>query len=286
MFRSIRFRLALSYTVLVALTFLLISWAIYEYISTSLSTELDQSIMKELDWVNSRYQKRLSRAEAARVTREDFFEHSSFFPFKEYVEVWDGSDSIFYRSLNLAGDTLAHFATIPPMDGRTLETVTWFRNHVIRLAASKTSTATTLVAMPTESVTEPVQQLLRILLWLGPVVIVVGILMGAYLAKKSFSKINQVVETAKRITADRLHDRIPEHNAKDEIGKIISTFNEMISRLDISFEQVRQFSGDASHELRTPLSVMRSQLETALYAATAPNELRSIAANCLDETIR
>ncbi|MBI4549000.1 MAG: ATP-binding protein, partial [Ignavibacteriae bacterium] len=98
--------------------------------------------------------------------------------------------------------------------------------------------------------------------------------------------INQVIETAKSITADRLHDRILEHHAKDEIGKIISTFNEMISRLDISFQQMKQFSADASHELRTPLTVMRSQLETAMNSRTSVAEMKKIVANCLDETIR
>jgi heavy metal sensor kinase len=286
MFRSIRVRLALSYTLLVAITFLLIAWAIYEYINSSLATALDQSIVKEMDWVKARYEKRLARSDPAQITREDFFEHASFFPLKEYVEVWDASDSIFYRSPNLEQDTLAHFATIPKKNEGTFETVTFFRNHEIRLAVQKTPYATVLVAMPTESITKPVRQLLRILLWLGPIVIVVAIGAGSYLAKKSFSKINQVIETANMITADRLHDRIPEHNAKDEVGKIISTFNEMISRLDVSFQQVKQFSADASHELRTPLSVMRTQLETALNANVSLDDLKTIAANCLDETMR
>jgi signal transduction histidine kinase len=95
-----------------------------------------------------------------------------------------------------------------------------------------------------------------------------------------------VIEAANRITADRLHDRIPEHDSNDEIGRIITTLNKMISRLDVSFQQVRQFSADASHELRTPLAVLRSQLESALISDCTPHELKTIAASCLDETIR
>lgn len=286
MFRSIRFRLALSYTVLVAITFLLISWAIYQYISTSLATALDQSISKELDWVNARLEKRLPRSEPPHVTREELFEHASYFPMKEYVEVWDKSETIFYRSPNLGQDTLAHHASIPDENEDTLATVTTFRDHDIRLLVRRTPDAIILVAMPTESVIEPVRELVRAFQWLGPVVIIIAIAMGSFLAKRSFSKINEVVETAKIITADRLHDRIPAHNAKDEIGKIVTTFNEMISRLDFSFRQMKQFSADASHELRTPLSVMRTQLETGLDAKASLSELKSIAANCLDEAIR
>ena len=286
MFRSIRFRLALSYTALVALTFLLISWAIYQYISTSLAAALDQSIYKELDWTQARYEKRLARSEPAELTRGEFFEHAAYFPMKEYVEVWDGSDNIFYRSPNLNDDTLAHHATIPPEHADTLETVTTFRDHDIRMLVRHMHDATILIAMPTESVIEPLRELVRAFQWLGPAVVILAIAMGSFLAKRSFAKINQVVEKAKIITADRLHDRLPPHKAKDEIGRIVTTFNEMISRLDFSFSQMKQFSADASHELRTPLSVMRTQLETALDPKTGLGEVRGIAANCLDEAIR
>lgn len=286
MFRSIRFRLALSYTVLVAITFALISLAIYKYISATLATALDQSMQKEMDWTTARYEKARARSEAPQQTREDLFEHASYFPMKEYVELWDTSETIFYRSPNLNLDTLVKHATIPSEDHDTIVTATTFREYDIRLASRRLNGVTILIAMPTESVTEPLRQLLRAFRWLGPIVVLLAIAIGSFLAKRSFSKINQVVEAAKIITADRLHDRLPPHPAKDEIGSIVTTFNEMISRLDFSFRQMKQFSADASHELRTPLAVMRTQLETALTAEASDAELKSIAANCLDETMR
>jgi len=286
MFRSIRFRLALWYTTVIALTFVFVSLAVYEYVSRTLSHMLDQSITNEVRWIVARLEKREERFESEQIVKEDVFEHAAFYPIKEYIEIWDASGKLYFHSPNLGSDTLALLRHIPLDQELTLTTVTNFRYHDIRLAIQKTPVATVLVAMPVESITTSLNELLRIFLWLGPVVVLVGIFVGSYLAKKSFSKINQVIETAKSITADRLHDRIPEHHAKDEIGKIISTFNEMISRLDISFQQMKQFSADASHELRTPLTVMRSQLETALNSRTSVTELKKIVANCLDETIR
>ena len=285
MFRSIRFRLAVWYTAVITLTFVCFSFIIYEYLYRTLSASLDQSVANEVKWVVSRLEKQVSRREPDNVVQDDIFEHAAFYPLKEYIEVWNSSGTVFYRSPNLSDDTLAHYVTLSEDRYGIIGTITSFRNHDIRLAMQKTPAVTVFLAMPTESATAPVSYLLRVFVWLGPLLVVVAIGGGTYLAKKSLANVNQVIETAKRITADRLNERIPEHKVPDEIGKLISTFNDMISRLDFSFEQMKQFSADASHELRTPLSVMRTQLETALGSNVTLSQLKKIVANCLDETI-
>lgn len=287
MFRSIRFRIALWYTILVALTFVLVAWVIYEYVNRTLTHSLDQSIINEVKWVSARMEKRLTRIESDDMIREDIFEHAAFFPLKEYIEIWDANGRIFYHSPNLGvEDTLKHHLELTGSWNSALATTSTFRKHEIRIAVERTPNAIVYLGMPTESITTAVNQLLRIFAWLFPVIILSAVVIGSYLARKSFSKVNRVVDTAKRITADRLYDRIPEHDTNDEIGEIISTFNAMISRLDVSFSQMRQFSADASHELRTPLTVIRSQLETALNSKISPAELKKIIANCLDESLR
>ncbi len=145
---------------------------------------------------------------------------------------------------------------------------------------------TIYIVLLQESAVNPYHQFVRILLWISFSFAVIALVLIIYLARKLHDQFHQVIEAANNITIDRLHERIPEHDARDEVGRIITTFNVMISRLEISFQQVKQFSADASHELRTPLSVMRTQLETALNAKASVGELRSIVANCLDETIR
>lgn len=287
MVRSIRFRLALWYTVLVALTFIVVSAIVSAYLNRTLSSALDQSLVNESRWITSRLEKRTAHMESDEKIRGEIFEHAAFHPVKEYIEVRDAEGNIFYRSPNLGdGDTLAHHLRLARGQNSVMTSVQSFRKHDIRMIIERTSLGTVYLAMPTESITAAGDQLVRIFAWMFPAVVLAAVIIGNYLARKSFSKISQVVETAKRITADRLHDRIPEHDTKDEIGEIISTFNAMISRLDISFGQMRQFSADASHELRTPLTVIRSQLETALNSKISQTELKKIIANCLDESMR
>jgi signal transduction histidine kinase len=60
----------------------------------------------------------------------------------------------------------------------------------------------------------------------------------------------------------------------------------MISRLDSSFERIRQFTADASHELRTPLTILTGELELALRTAKSPDEYQDIISSALQEVLR
>ncbi len=285
MLRSVRSRLTLWFTVVFAVSFLLVSVLIYEYISTILSDSLNQALTRETMWLAARMERSTERNEPRSEVQDEIFEHAAFYPEKEYIEIWDDSGKIFYHSMNLGKvDTL--LSHIPPSNTSRIVTVPNFHDQEIRIATAKNAVATVYLAMPTDSITSPVSHLMRIFVWILPVVIVVALAAGTFFAKKSFSKINEVVKAAQHITADRLDNRIPPHHTDDEIGRVISTFNEMISRLDVSFAQMKQFSADASHELRTPLTVMRSQLETALHSGASLGEIRELVANCLDEALR
>lgn len=285
MLRSIRFRLTLWYTAIVLSTFIFAAWGVIGYVTSTLSNGLDQSITSETRWSAARYEKFLRGRENVGEVREQIFDHVAYYPIKEFVEIWDSTGAIFYQTPNLEGDTLRNYVLASLEQSGPLRTITDFRGFEIRMSEQKMLGGVVLIAMPMENITLPLDHLFRILLWLGPLVVLISVVGGMTLAKKSFSKVNQLIETAKRITADRLNDRIPEHDVPDEIGRLTSTFNQMIARLDQSFQRVRQFTSDASHELRTPLSVMRSQLESALDSRVNAGDLRKIAAHCLDQTM-
>jgi signal transduction histidine kinase len=87
-------------------------------------------------------------------------------------------------------------------------------------------------------------------------------LVGAYLlARASLSPVNAVVEAARGITDEDLSKRLPVSRRKDEIGRLATTVNSLLARLEAAFvrrdealERQRRFVADASHELRTPLT--------------------------------
>ena len=87
---------------------------------------------------------------------------------------------------------------------------------------------------------------------------------GYLLARKSLAPINEMSKKAKEITAQNLHERLPVENEEDELGRLATTFNSLLSRLDSAFEQQKRFMADASHELRTPVAIVRGEADVSL----------------------
>jgi len=86
---------------------------------------------------------------------------------------------------------------------------------------------------------------------------------GWLLARRSLSPLAAMAAATERITANNLGERLPV-GSSDELGRLASRFNDLLSRLSASFSQQRQFMADASHELRTPLSVVRTAAQVTL----------------------
>lgn len=97
-----------------------------------------------------------------------------------------------------------------------------------------------------------------------PLVLLLAGFGGYFLAKKSLSPINEMSRKAEEITAKNLHERLPVKNENDELGILAGKFNELLARLDESFERQRRFMADASHELRTPVVIVRGEADVTL----------------------
>ncbi len=109
---------------------------------------------------------------------------------------------------------------------------------------------------------EAIQQTLERLqlsLLLGiPFLTLLAALGGYFLAGRALAPVDAITRTARRISAEDLSARLHLPDNGDEVGRLASTFDDMLARLDDSFRRERQFTSDASHELRTPLAAMQT----------------------------
>jgi heavy metal sensor kinase len=119
-----------------------------------------------------------------------------------------------------------------------------------------------------------------------PLVVVLAGVGGYVLARRALTPIDHLASEARRITADRLHERLSVPNQHDEIGRLAAVINDTFARLESSFEQLRRFTADASHELRTPLSVIRGIGEVGLGETRTPAEYKEAMGSMLEEVDR
>jgi len=109
---------------------------------------------------------------------------------------------------------------------------------------------------------------------------------GWIVAGRALRPLKTIAETAERITARGLDQRIPDSGDSPEASRVVQVLNQMMDRLEASFRQATRFSADASHELKTPLTVMQGELENALQAAAPGSPEQQLFTNLLEETQR
>jgi signal transduction histidine kinase len=119
-----------------------------------------------------------------------------------------------------------------------------------------------------------------------PLAIVLASLGGYFIAGRSLAPMGAIVKQARRITSESLEQRLPNENPHDELGQLVTIFNETLERLENSCTELKRFTSDASHELRTPLTALRAVGEVALRDRSQAEALRETVASMLEEAER
>jgi heavy metal sensor kinase len=124
------------------------------------------------------------------------------------------------------------------------------------------------------------------LLLLTPVMILLASLGGHWMSRKALQPVALLAGEARRINDRNLDIRLPVPTVQDEISDLSRTLNQMLERIDKAFASVRAFTGNASHELRTPISLLRTEIEVALFRPREEVEYRATLTRLHEETIR
>ncbi len=124
----------------------------------------------------------------------------------------------------------------------------------------------------------PTQQLVRALLQTmvaaGGLGVLASALVGGWVARRGLAPLALIAHEAERVTADRLGERLPAHDAPAEVRGLVHAINRMLLRLRESFTSLEQFSADLAHELRTPISNLMLQTQVTLSRPRNAEEYR------------
>jgi signal transduction histidine kinase len=146
------------------------------------------------------------------------------------------------------------------------------REAVLAVPVAAGQAGTVRVIQSLDEIQATLSQLRLLLLVGNPLLILFAGAGGYFLAGRALQPIDRIVQTAHQISAEDLSARLTSPSSQDEVGRLTDTLNEMLARLEESFQRERRFIVDASHELRTPVTAIQTVLSTTLAKERSKGE--------------
>ena len=291
--RSIRARLTLWYTSLLTLSFLLLGGAGYLLLSYTLSQEADAALRGVAQTLAEREGGRAESLIPGEID-EIFRQFFGFSPLDQYFERFappdrlrpgapppgGGKIPLTQEAIKNASRGLPTFETMKGLSPYPVRVLTW---PVVR--GGRVS-GLIQVGISRENLEKTRGGFLLIMAGMLPVALLLAGGGGWVLARKALKPVDRMTETARRISAEHLDRQVQGSGAGDELDRLARTLNEMLGRLNLAFQEIRQFSADASHELQTPLTVLKGEIEVGLRSPRKPEEYQAILRSALEETDR
>ncbi len=306
MLDSVRVRLTVWYTLALALVLILLAILSYVLYARNSSRRTDSSLVELADAFATTFRVELKDQDgpdpAKEAARAAILEHR----FRDTVfVVLDSTGNVVLSTLDLpaAGSSLeritpAIFASQSFRDlaansnssQRAMRTMRaaqdFFRGYAKRVeVADETYTLVVLQSLHPQH--EMLEDIRNTFLWAIPIALLVASIGGYVLARKSLEPVAAMAAQARGMGAANLHVRLAVLNPRDELGQLAVTFNQLLERLEESFERQKRFMADASHELRTPVAILYGEAEVTLSRADrSPEEYRETLGILKDESQR
>ncbi len=287
-FTTLRAKLVVWYTLVLAITFIAFSSILYFFLHRALHDSVDKKLTTIAEITADSTTRDVEDSEKWNEYLEDFF---GFKPATKHIQIFDKSGNVKYGAkgertvkIPVTAETIKN-AKKGEITFETIEGLDEYPIRVINYPVIKDDRLINFVQVGTslEYVQDTLMKLLIIFLFTVPTILIFSSIGGYFLAKAALRPVDEITSLARSIGAKDLSQRIRVRNPKDELGRLAETFNEMLERLSKSFDQTKQFSADASHELRTPLTILKGESEWALRSARNAKEYKATLTSNLEE---
>lgn len=124
------------------------------------------------------------------------------------------------------------------------------------------------------------------LFWSNIFIIIISLALGWLTTRTGLKPLRDMSRLVDDISINNLHKRLQTENSPQEISGAMQRFNEMLERLEASFNKLKEFSSDIAHELRTPISNLMVQTQFALSRSREAENYREILYSNLEELDR
>jgi heavy metal sensor kinase len=285
----IRTRLTLRYVAVFALVLALYIAGACVLQYRQLSAQLYRSEIQDLETVEGLL---YVAPDGRLLLRDDYFSHpQSRLLLDRLMEVVDSGGNVLFRNKRLHGVSLGgpplprewslgYFArSLKLADGRHVLCI----SHIHLLGGKPLLLR---VAYSTDPLRALLFEFLTLLLLAMPLALITAGFAGYRIAGHALNPLEEMARQTERITASRLSERIPVGNPLDELGHMAHVLNDLLGRLEDSFEKLKRFTSDVSHELRSPLASIRSVGEVSLERSHSQAEFRDIIGSMLEEVAR
>jgi signal transduction histidine kinase len=258
---TIRKKITALFTILTGFIILMLSLLIYHFSKQSIEKEffhrltvragIAAQVYYEQDELSTAFYNELRQKHLQRLPEEQEFFFDSIPP-EEIEKILDVDLPVdFHQRLKKA-------RVIQFIDGPTYYTAVSYdhknEHHVVILSARNEPGEQSMADM-------------RQILFLGIIVsMIIVFAVGVLFSAEVVSPLTTMISRVKKISASNLHMRLPKERGRSEINDLTQTFNDMLDRLETSFETQRNFVNKLSHELRTPLTAILGEAELALSA--------------------
>jgi signal transduction histidine kinase len=197
-----------------------------------------------------------------------------------YFQVHSPQGPVIYDSPNLGDKRLPDLTGVT--DKRTMDLPGL---GLMRVAEYHTPAIHLQIAMSLRNFESVNDTFLQVFLLAIPVIACLSVGFGVAMRYFSLRPVRMMQATAQQITASNLSQRIPVPSGGGDMTALAKLLNELLARLEKSFNEVKRFTADTSHELMTPLSVVRLHAEKLLNDPELPAKHRHAVEEQLQETL-